>query len=73
MDRVRLFSPDAAAALTMKRHATGRASFTLGPPARGSLKEHVYIIFTSLAVVLALRSHADETTPRPRRRPSASW
>jgi hypothetical protein len=28
-----------------------------------SLKERVYIIFTSLAVVLALRSHADETTP----------
>ena len=28
-----------------------------------SLKERVYISFTSLAVVLALRSHADETTP----------
>ena len=28
-----------------------------------SLKERVYIIFTSLAVVLALRGHADETTP----------
>ena len=28
-----------------------------------SLKERVYIIFTTLAVVLALRSHADETTP----------
>lgn len=28
-----------------------------------SLKERVYIIFTSLAVVLALRSHANETTP----------
>lgn len=28
-----------------------------------SLKERVYIIFTSLAVVLALRSHADETSP----------
>lgn len=28
-----------------------------------SLKERVYIIFTSLAVVLALRSHADQTTP----------
>jgi hypothetical protein len=28
-----------------------------------SLKERVSIIFTSLAVVLALRSHADETTP----------
>ena len=28
-----------------------------------SLKERVYITFTSLAVVLALQSHADETTP----------
>lgn len=28
-----------------------------------SLKERVYISFTSLAVVLALRGHADETTP----------
>lgn len=28
-----------------------------------SLKERVYISFTSLAVVLALQSHADETTP----------
>jgi hypothetical protein len=27
------------------------------------LKERVYISFTSLAVVLALQSHADETTP----------
>src|SRR4051812_11808099 len=38
----------------------------LSPAARqraASLKERVYIIFTSLAVVLALRSHADETTP----------
>ena len=39
---------------------------TLSPAARqraASLKERVYIIFTSLAVVLALRSHADETSP----------
>ena len=38
----------------------------LSPSARqraASLKERVYIIFTSLAVVLALRSHADETSP----------
>ncbi|MET1065426.1 MAG: hypothetical protein ABWX85_10705 [Arthrobacter sp.] len=28
-----------------------------------TLKERVYISFTSLAVVLALRGHADETTP----------
>lgn len=38
----------------------------LSPSARhraASLKERVYIIFTTLAVVLALRSHADETTP----------
>jgi hypothetical protein len=38
----------------------------LSPSARqraAILKERVYIIFTTLAVVLALRSHADETTP----------
>lgn len=41
-------------------------SAPLSPSARhraASLKERVYIIFTSLAVVLALRSHADQTTP----------
>ena len=32
-------------------------------PRAASLKERVYIVFTSLAVVLALRGHADETTP----------
>lgn len=29
----------------------------------GQLKERVYVTFTSLAVVLAMRSHANETTP----------
>jgi hypothetical protein len=42
---------------------------TTGPQALSArqraerLKERVYISFTSLAVVLALQSHADETTP----------
>ena len=41
---------------------TGRCEPTARQRAE-SLKERVYISFTSLAVVLALRSHADETTP----------
>jgi hypothetical protein len=41
---------------------TGRPEPTASQRA-ASLKERVYISFTSLAVVLALRSHADETTP----------
>lgn len=42
--------------------ASGRPEPTASQRA-ASLKERVYISFTSLAVVLALRSHADETTP----------
>ena len=30
------------------------------------LKERIYVTFTSLAVVMALSSHADELTPAPR-------
>lgn len=41
---------------------TGRREPTARQRAE-SLKERVYISFTSLAVVLALSSHADETTP----------
>jgi hypothetical protein len=41
---------------------TGRPEPTASQRA-ASLKERVYISFTSLAVILALRSHADETSP----------
>lgn len=41
---------------------TGRRAPTARQRAE-TLKERVYISFTSLAVVLALQSHADETTP----------
>ncbi len=54
--------PTGSTEATEATEATGPRVLTASQRA-ARLKERVYISFTSLAVVLALQSHAEETTP----------